>query len=721
MVEGQDALPVGAQIGEFEILKILGRGGFGITYLANDDQLNRKVVLKEYMPEGFASRGSDGTVKAPSDTKNETFQWGLDRFSAEAQTLAQFRHPAIVSVQRLLADQSGTAFIVMDYLKGGNLEETVTQNGTYVFKNFAPIFASLLDGCRAVHDLEILHRDIKPLNIMMVDGKPVLIDFGAARQLERQQKGAVSRIFADGYSPLEQYTSSQDQGEFTDIYALAATAYFAFVGEDPSAAPARVAGDELPPLKQAAAGKAPDQFFEAIEWGLQLKAKDRPQSIEEWLTAFPDFEEKQVIIREVTVDGIDRRKLMLGGAAVGGVAIAGLGGYLITRPPAKPDVSDVIRPLKVTSSKIFGSLLEDSYARIIPYQSGAYFVGHKGKGNLGNVRSYAQQIDSSLNSVGDGYTGSGGSSLGRDLMALPNGEVLIGGAGRLRVGSSGDLASDIEVTKLSPSGERLWTKYFGEGSLNSFVSVGKEIVFAGEDINLGNFDELQFIDLDGDKTRQNIKIGDTVTESVERFIASVDGDIIALNFRWRKNQSKTSTSLSRFFAKDGEVIKRWSISDEEYLIENSLNQTRPHSLAMAYDDIFAVGRVYDDTPPSQGGYRASFVYRVDSRKSGKIVWRKHGFHPKENETNRFAARTVKAVENGQDIHLFCGSENFDTKASQIVQLNGMGEVIQSLDILPEEDRFQICDMCFDESGGFIIGNEYSGGEPFLAVKRIEWV
>ena len=716
----QDALAIGTRIEEFRIEAVLGRGGFGITYLAHDTQLDRNVVLKEYMPEGFAFRNKENRVEAPTDTKAETFKWGLNRFSEEAQTLAQFRHPAIVSVQRLLASQSGTAFIVMDYLQGGNLEEKVKKEGVFDFERFRSIFASLIDGCRAVHEVDILHRDIKPLNIMMVENAPVLIDFGAARQLERQQKGAVSRIFADGYSPLEQYTSDQPQGPFTDIYALAATAYFAFTGQDPAAAPARIAGDALAPLKEVAAGRAPGKFFDAINWGMQLKVTDRPQSIDEWLPAFPDLEQKQVVIKEVVVDGIDRRTAVLGGVALGGTALAGFGGYLMTRPAPKPDISDTVRPLEVVSSRTFGPVIRDSYARIVPIDGGAYFVGHKGSGHLGKARMYAQQINETLDPIGDGYVADGQPSIGRDIAVLDDGSSLIGGAGRLRLSRNGELSSDIEITKLSTNGKKLWTKHYGAGVVNSFTKLNGNIVFASEDISLGKNSNLKIIDHDGFALADDLEVGQKSDESVERLRVTPDGDVVALNYRWRKNRTLSGSSISKFVIKDGEAVREWFVPDETYLFEHDLQQSRPHDFTQVYEDFFSIGRIFDNKASKEGGYRASYISRIDGR-SGQIVFRKHAFFPGEAPENRFAARTIKSHKRGDDQALFVGAENFDTLKSQIVQLDSQANPIQSITLEPEKKRFQICDFCPTDQGAIVIGNEYDDSNQItLRLFQLAW-
>ena len=252
------ALPMGARIADYELIEVLGDpGSFGITYRATDLHLKRDVAIKEYFPAEYAVRRTDGLVAPRDESRRSTFEWGLERFSEEARTLAQFDHRNIVKVLRLIADVNGTAYIVMELVRGRTLESIVLDTGPMEAAAFNPLFAQLLDGCAAIHGIGILHRDVKPSNIIVTAaGAPVLIDFGAARDLALQKKAGFTAIVTDTYSPPEQYSREQPQGPWTDIYALAATAYFALSGGPPPPSTARAIGDSSTPAVQAGAASA---------------------------------------------------------------------------------------------------------------------------------------------------------------------------------------------------------------------------------------------------------------------------------------------------------------------------------------------------------------------------------------------------------------------------------------------------------------------------------
>jgi serine/threonine protein kinase len=177
------ALPIGHTFDGYRILRLLGAGGFGITYLAEEVQIGRKVAIKEYLPQGFAARAADSfTVRAVSSSSQGQFAWGLDRFRKEASTLVAFEHPNIVSVYRYF-EANGTAYLVMQYVEGKPLDALISGGKTLDESEIGEVILPILDGLEQVHAAHFLHRDIKPANIYIRrDGRPVLLDFGAARQ-----------------------------------------------------------------------------------------------------------------------------------------------------------------------------------------------------------------------------------------------------------------------------------------------------------------------------------------------------------------------------------------------------------------------------------------------------------------------------------------------------------------------------------------------------------
>ena len=267
--------------GQFVVGKVLGKpGGFGITYLGWDINLATLVAVKEYLPRDYAGRDSDhATVMAHSREDASLFRFGLDQFLQEARTLARFDHPNVVRV-RSFFEQNGTAYLVMDYLQGVNLSEYLASMGGRLNEQQAgEIMLPILAGLQEVHAKGFLHRDIKPQNIYVTStGRPILLDFGAARQAMGERSRSLSVVLTPGFSPYEQYHRRGEQGPWTDIYALAATYYYLLTGHAPPDAPERVAGDELVPLRQLAPSVSAG-LEAAIMQSLSLEAAERPQDV----------------------------------------------------------------------------------------------------------------------------------------------------------------------------------------------------------------------------------------------------------------------------------------------------------------------------------------------------------------------------------------------------------------------------------------------------------
>ena len=276
------ALRPGQMVGRYEITAILGLGGFGITYRARDTQLNRDVAIKEYLPMALAVR-QDGVTVLPRSTKvSEDVSWGRQRFVDEGRTLASLhRARAIVHVFDFL-EANGTAYIVMELLKGETLEDRLKREGKLDARAIDRILWPLLIGLEEVHGAGFLHRDIKPSNILLnAEGNPTLIDFGASRAAIAGRTTAMTAIFTPGYAAAEQMTSAQ-QGPWTDIYGLSATLYHAVTGKAPPNAFDRVLADTCEPLaKLRPAGFSP-AFCAGVDVGLSVVATDRPQSIADW-------------------------------------------------------------------------------------------------------------------------------------------------------------------------------------------------------------------------------------------------------------------------------------------------------------------------------------------------------------------------------------------------------------------------------------------------------
>ena len=286
----EETLPPGTRLEEFVIEQGLQSGGFGVTYLAQDESLGRRVAIKEYLPLEWAGRRADGSVGPRSASQAQDYEWGLARFLDEARTLARLDHGRIVRVYRVL-EAWGTAYMVMEYVAGRNLEEALKAEGPWPEERVRGLLESLLPGVALVHEAGLVHRDIKPSNVMLrADGTPVLIDFGAARYAAGVHSRSLTSVLTPGYAPDEQYRTAGRQGPWTDVYALGAVAYRALSGRAPVEAPERVHAiarvgpdrDPLAPVAEASAGPVSEAFGSAVAAALAVWPEDRPQDVRAW-------------------------------------------------------------------------------------------------------------------------------------------------------------------------------------------------------------------------------------------------------------------------------------------------------------------------------------------------------------------------------------------------------------------------------------------------------
>lgn len=285
------ALRRGILLNGYRVLDVLGIGGFGITYLAEELRHGRIAAIKEYLPNEVAVRDG-GDVLPKSSSVGEDFEWGLARFVDEARILAQLEHSHVVRVHRYF-EANNTAYIVMEYEEGKPLSTLLEQHGVLTEDQLKRLLLPLLDGLREVHAQNFLHRDIKPSNIYVRrrDETPVLLDFGAARHAVGRRSRKMTAIVTPGYSPPEQYESeSEIQGPWSDIYALAALCFRAITGDVPAASLRRRRADPVPSLAETA-----EDFpaysattLDAVDWGLRLEIGVRPQNVDEWLGAIND-------------------------------------------------------------------------------------------------------------------------------------------------------------------------------------------------------------------------------------------------------------------------------------------------------------------------------------------------------------------------------------------------------------------------------------------------
>lgn len=302
-MESAVALPRGYALNEYRIESTLGVGGFGLTYLATDANLNLKVAIKEYLPNDLALRDADQSVSLRSEHSRETFDWGRSRFLEESRTLASFHHPNIVRVMRFF-EANRTAYMVMEFVAGEPLNEWLGARRPIPQPRATTIALAILDGLDVVHRAGYLHRDIKPANIYMrADDTPVLLDFGSARAA---RGGEMTAIVTPGYAPLEQYHAGGNQGPWSDIYSLGAVLYWMVVGAKPVESVARARTDALPPATRVGdRTRYSHAFLEAIDWALAPAEEQRPQTVAQWRAA---------LAGAPAVEGSDAPTMLPGGA-----------------------------------------------------------------------------------------------------------------------------------------------------------------------------------------------------------------------------------------------------------------------------------------------------------------------------------------------------------------------------------------------------------------------
>ncbi len=293
MTSYSDTLQRGDTISCYQIEEVLGRGGFAVTYLAVDLNLDVHVAIKEYLPGEIIQRDAQLNVAARRPEFVEDYNIGLNNFAREAKTLARFKHLNIVRVHQVI-HKFNTAYMVMDYEHGRELADVLAEHKTLSEDELQEVLFPIFDGVEEIHRHGLAHRDIKPSNIYLRDnGSPVLLDFGAARYTLSESTQQLTAVVTVGYTPIEQYNVSEnEQGPWTDIYALAAVLYEAVTGEMPvdsvTRASSRVTNstDPLSPVANKARNAYSDDFLKAIDWGLSMEAEDRPQSIAQWRDAF---------------------------------------------------------------------------------------------------------------------------------------------------------------------------------------------------------------------------------------------------------------------------------------------------------------------------------------------------------------------------------------------------------------------------------------------------
>ncbi len=272
-------LPIGYMLQDYIITKVLSTGGFSFVYLAQD--MNKHTVaIKEYMPTGLALREEGATVLLGNDDDAATFKHGLKCFFEEGLALAKIDHKNIVRVTNFFRENN-TVYMVMQYERGKSLQDYILSQPQPVNEKFVRrVFSELLNGLREVHTQKLLHLDIKPANIYIrLDGSPVLLDFGSARQTLTQAQSKLSPSYTPGFAPPEQYFERKQLGPWSDIYSVGASMYSCMMRSAPIAANLRVSADHLVPAVKVGKNIYSEELLKIIDSCLKLDYMQRPQSV----------------------------------------------------------------------------------------------------------------------------------------------------------------------------------------------------------------------------------------------------------------------------------------------------------------------------------------------------------------------------------------------------------------------------------------------------------
>lgn len=313
--------------GKYTVEKKIGEGGFSITYKALQSGLNRTVCIKEYFPAGKCARATYARTVYVQGASENIFEKYRQTFVKEAKILATLHHPNIVEVIDVF-DENNTSYMVMAFIEGKSLQSIVNSHGRLPYPEAVNYIAQVTNAVGYIHDRHILHRDIKPDNIMITaDYKAILIDFGSAREFEQDKTQVHTSILTHGYAPTEQYTANSRKGAYTDIYAIGATMYFVLTGHVPLEVAARLTEPMAAPKDLAS--DIPDEANRTILKAMQLKAENRHQTVQEFMDDLRNI--RPSVLVDETIGRTSSKKLWIV-LAVAGCIIIALVGFLFLQP-----------------------------------------------------------------------------------------------------------------------------------------------------------------------------------------------------------------------------------------------------------------------------------------------------------------------------------------------------------------------------------------------------
>ena len=282
-----NCLAIGSRVSDFEIIGLIGEGGFGIVYLAKDVTLDRIVALKEFMPAAFAGRIDGVHVAVRAANHRAMFDAGLKSFINESKMLAKFAHPALVEVFRFW-EGNGTGYMAMRLYRGETLRQALAKGEEdFTEERIAQIMGPIFDALEMLHREQVFHRDIAPDNIMLSEGRSVLLDFGSARKIIGDATQELTTVLKPGYAPLEQYSDdgTMKQGSWTDVYALGGVLYHLATGKTPLQAVSRMMSDPLQTVNQMTGDKFSTNFSQAVSKAMMVHIDARFQTVTEFREA----------------------------------------------------------------------------------------------------------------------------------------------------------------------------------------------------------------------------------------------------------------------------------------------------------------------------------------------------------------------------------------------------------------------------------------------------
>ena len=281
----RDSLPPGTVIDSYVIMKVVASGGFSLIYLAEDEDTQDEVIIKEFLPKKLARRGTGSMVEVIESKQIDNYNRSRRLFYQEAKAMASLRHPNIVQVRGFFL-ANNTGYLVMNHERGKNLASYIKKrSGNLSTRFIMTVFPPILDALSLVHSQHMLHLDIKPSNIhLRTGGNPLLLDFGAVHELQGNSS-RTGRVVTTGFSPVEQYYQSGNVGPWSDVYAIGASMRACLDGKAPPSAVERHSKEKLKPAVKVYRRRYPAYLLEAVDWAMEIDYEKRPQNAGELLAA----------------------------------------------------------------------------------------------------------------------------------------------------------------------------------------------------------------------------------------------------------------------------------------------------------------------------------------------------------------------------------------------------------------------------------------------------